>query len=454
MWIEREKSEQRFVSLMRDLNREVIILQGARQVGKTSFVEDLLDKHYKDRAILRVNLFYADKITLNNKVYYGKEIFDKDRSGVRFLRNIELILKQQEEGKVKNAIVFIDEVDRYPQVIDAVQTLAESGHSFILTGSNLENISESNASTGRKKYFDLYPVTFTEFLRASGEYSVLDQINSFSVKKPSVTEYIHEKAIALVELYTRLGGMPKVLTSYLKDPDNTQAVSSVIVGLVSSIEENVKLILGEQRKHYEYSDILRTLAKQSMNTLKFSRLQVTHASRAEAKKVVNKTVGAGVAHKIRLWNSERDLSKYIVFDSGVCNYLLAGSSLLENRLVEQDLAILWETYVGNSLIASISSRDDLLYWKSGNKAEIEFALRSPKFIGIDVKSKSGNLRSLNSMALLEKELDVLVKISSNSFTLHKNYVAKLATSSQQRKIPLLNIPFYLVSELDKLLREL
>src|SRR3989338_7282142 len=113
------------------------------------------------------------------------------------------------------------------------------------------------------------------------------------------------------------------------------------------------------------------MAHLSMNTLKFVHLQVQHAGRSEAKRLVYKTVGARVAHKIRLFESESDLSKYILFDCGIANYLLSGSDLLGSSVSEGNLAILAETYAGTELLAQMTTRDDLFYWKSGNRAEVE-----------------------------------------------------------------------------------
>lgn len=148
----------------------------------------------------------------------------------------------------------------------------------------------------------------------------------------------------------------------------------------------LKSVLRETAKLYEYEDILRKLAHLSMNTLKYTHLQVQHAGRREAKKLVAKTVGARVAHKIRLYAAEHDLSKYILFDCGLVHYLLNGADVLKTTMGERSRAILCETFVGNELIAGMTTRDDFFYWKSGNRAEVEFFLKSPGMIGVEVKA--------------------------------------------------------------------
>ncbi|MBI2981064.1 MAG: DUF4143 domain-containing protein [Deltaproteobacteria bacterium] len=161
-----------------------------------------------------------------------------------------------------------------------------------------------------------------------------------------------------------------------------------------------------------------------------------------------------MAHKIRLFDSGNDLSKYILFDSGLANYLLNGSDLLRTRINDIHSGILYETVIGNEIISGLVSRDDLFYWKSDNVAEIDFLLRSPNLVGIDVKKGRGDNKSLHSFALQEKEALCLVKIYEGPFSLEKEYEASLPTSPKRRRIPLLKTPHYLTSHLTGLLEEM
>jgi len=325
---------------------------------------------------------------------------------------------------------------------------------FIFTGSNLENIKVKNAATGRKHYFDLYPITFQEFLITSGDEKALRFFDTFSLKDTVWSEWAHTRLNQLTETYIRLGGMPKILDFYFSGKEKIEKIPNTIKDLTHSIEENVKTVLGDKLELYEYEDVIRKLAFLSQNTLKFTKLQVQHAGQKEAKRLVAKTVGARVAHKIRLFESEHDLSKYILFDCGIINYLLNGSHLLKNTISPSHLGIQYETFVGNELIAQLTSRDDLLYWKSGNQAEVAYVLRSPNLIGIDVKAKEGTSKSLNSFALFEPDASYIVKITSGPAILKKDYVAKLPNYDTKRSITLISIPHYLTSRIHHLIEEI
>lgn len=452
MWIGRKDKKARFINDLRCMSRQVLLVRGARQVGKTSFILDAL-KDLSDFPQLKLNFLYPSSFKLNGVDYLGRDFFGGAESGEEFLKNIEAKLGGIGVSE-KPVIIFVDEVDRYPRILESIQTLAEFSDKmkFVLTGSNLENIPVENAATGRKKLFDLFPVTFREFVDA-GSYSELGvYLENLSLEKKNFgTEFYHKQLNELLQIYIRIGGMPRVVDAYLSSAETRKQLPNIVKDLAVSIEENVKTVLGEKSKLYEYEDVLRRIAHLSMNTLKFTHLQVQHAGRSEAKKLVAKTVGARVSHKIRLFDSEKDLSKYIIFDCGILNYLLNGSDLLNARINERDMSILLETFVGVELIANLVTRDDLFYWKSKNRAELEFLLKSP-FAGIDVKTSRGDNKSLNSFALSESGSEFLVKVCDSLLAINPSHKSRLPNAAGTRPVRFVTLPHYLVGRLVNLLK--
>lgn len=454
MWIERLNKKTKFLQSVTSLQSQVLLVRGARQVGKTSFIINGL-KELANYPQIRLNLAFPKEQVVEGVSYYGRDYFGFSEGAEELLNNLSLSF-----GEVKNwqrpVIVFIDEADRHPVSLESVQKLAGLSEKLkvIYTGSNLENITVKNAATGRKKYFDLYPITFSEFLKAYEKEAELKYLSGISVKKMRSSQHYHHALTQLFALYLRLGGMPKVLDTFLDPAHSRETIPHVVSDLTTSIEENIKIVLGEKAKLYEYEDVLRKLALSSLDTLKFSRLQVQHASRPEVKKLVNKTVGARVAHKIRLLDVESDLSKYILFDAGVLNYLLNGSDLLQQKITTEHLAIQYETSAGNEIIAALPAREDLFYWKSKRGAQVEYLLRSPLFAAIDVKTSRGDVRSLDSCAIYEKDLDVIIRVSQQNIFLNRNHLAKIPNPINSRRIPFLNIPHYLCGRLKEICGEL
>jgi len=464
MWIQRNEKRKDFINKFIGLKNQVLILRGARQVGKTAFVENVLNNELSEYPQVRLNLLRQSSRVIDGKTYFGRDFLESDPSGEAFLNNLEIHFGKSPLGDFKldvsrlggdkegcePILIFIDEADQHPMCLEMVQTLAELTQTYkvVITGSNIENIHTKNAATGRQCYFDLYPISFLEFLQAKKADDELKFINSFNFNEFKHSEHYHKQLESNLEVYLRLGGMPKILSTYLDPNIDARSLPEVVKDLTDSIEKNVKTVLDNKYSHYEYLDVLRTLATLSLNTLKYKRLQVNHAGVREAKRLVLKTVGARVAHKIRLIDSNSDLSKYILFDSGIVNCLLNGSDLLKNTINKDNWAIMLETFVGNELIKQLPSRDDLFYWKSHNKAEVEFFLRSPALFGVDVKSKSSkDNKSLNSLALLEQDVSFLVKLGSYKPTLVKEHIAKLPRYDGERSVPLLILPVYLAARL-------
>lgn len=453
MWIERTNKKNEFIQAVISLKSQVLVLRGARQVGKTSFIINCLGEMPKYPQI-KINLASPTKTVIEGVEYFGRDFFGKTEDAQTFLQNISLIA-----GDINNAnipiIVFIDEADKFPPSLEMIQIIAGLSDKLkvIYTGSNLENIKVKNAATGRKRYFDLYPITFREFLKAYSKEAELKYLESVSLREKNHSEMFHNELNRLFDVYVRLGGLPKVVDSFIDRKSGAQTIPQLISDLVTTIEENVKSVLGEKAALYEYEDVLRKLALLSMETLKFSRLQVQHIKRNEAKRLVNKTVGARVAHKIRLFDSETDLSKYIIFDPGVLNYLLNGSDIMQTRISDLNLAIQYETAVGNEIIAGLPTRDDLFYWKSKRGAQVEYVLRSPSFVAIDVKTTRGDVMSLSSCAVFEKDLQYLVKISREQIFVDSEFEASVSALGLSRKIPLITIPHYLSGRLIELIRD-
>lgn len=454
MWIERINKKTEFIQAVKSLKSQVLVVRGARQVGKTAFVNNALEE-IVDFFKIKLNLSNKGRSKIEGIDYFGRDFFGSSDDGAGLLQNINFQLGDIEKLN-KPAIIFIDEADRHPISLEAIQTLAGFSEKIkiVYTGSNLENIHVKNAATGRKRFFDLYPITFQDFLNAQSRTDHLKYLNEVVFSKSIFSEMYHNELLALFDIYTRLGGMPKIIDVFLNSDSRAESISRTIADLAATIEENVKVVLGDKFQLYEYEDVLRRLAYLSGETLKFSRLQVQHAGRSEAKKLVNKTVGARVAHKVRLFESDSDLSKYILFDCGVLNYLLNGSDLLSQKITEKNMALQLETAVGCELISHLVSRDNLFYWKSSRGAQVEYVLRSPVFTAIDVKSTKGDVKSLDSCAIYEKDLGCIIKISKEPPMLKKDHCAKITALGLSRKIPFITIPHYLTCRLFEIIKEI
>ena len=115
MWLERISKKSSFINRLLSLDQQVLIVRGARQVGKTSFILNIL-KELQEYPQLKLNALYPSSFTINETEYLGRDFFGKSETGEEFLKNIELQFGNLNRLE-KCVIIFIDEVDRYPLIM-------------------------------------------------------------------------------------------------------------------------------------------------------------------------------------------------------------------------------------------------------------------------------------------------------------------------------------------------
>src|SRR3989338_7478540 len=106
MWISRKSIKSSFINKLLSLKGQVLILRGARQVGKTSFILNALED-LKTQAQMRVNFLYPGSFKLGGKDYYGRDFFGSSPTGEEFLKNIERVIGHL-NGLKEPALIFVD----------------------------------------------------------------------------------------------------------------------------------------------------------------------------------------------------------------------------------------------------------------------------------------------------------------------------------------------------------
>jgi len=202
---------------------EIIVLTGMRQVGKTTLLKYLFDKIPSKNKVL---------LDLENPLHrraFEEENFD----------NIWNNLAEFAVNKEEKAYIFLDEIQNLPQVNQAVKYLFDHWQpKFFLTGSAsfyLKNLfSESLA--GRKLIFELFPLTFKEFLTFKNIKKGFAK--KFSQKAKDKNKIAHGRFIKYYQEFIEFGGFPKVVLE--KDPKRKKKLLEEI--FKSYFEKDVKTL--------------------------------------------------------------------------------------------------------------------------------------------------------------------------------------------------------------------
>lgn len=373
--------------------RKPLILQGARQVGKTFIVNYFAGKEY-------TNYIYC-----NFEKEKGLDDFFKDLTPLNILR--KLASYKRKEIFPKNTLLIFDEIQACPQAITSLKYFNEEANEYhiIALGSLLGvsvNREKYSFPVGKVEFLTMYPMDFEEYLLAKGESFLVEQIKFCYANNKPMDELFHERALEYYKEYLFVGGMPEVVENYIKN-SNTEMVRIAQQTILESYHND----MGKYNKSTEipktrivYKNISTQLAKENK---KFQYKYVKSGGRAsEFENAIEWLCLAGIASQLyRIeqillpLNAYKSLSdfKFYMNDVGLCG---ASQEIHfediqnDNPLLQNFKGGLTENYVFNQLIANNLA---LYYWTSGNQAEIDFITRiGEDIIPIEVKS-TVNIRS-------------------------------------------------------------
>ncbi|MDR2556877.1 MAG: AAA family ATPase, partial [Bacteroidales bacterium] len=184
--------------------RKPLVLRGARQVGKTTVIEQFSKE-------------YPQFIHLNLERGVDKDFFIRYSSATEILQAIFFQYNKSIDN-LENTLLFIDEIQQVPEAVSMMRYFYEEYPSLhvIAAGSLLETLigKSINFPVGRVEYRALHPVSFAEFLSATGETAALEQY-----QKVPVPEFAYNKLLQLFHIYTLIGGMPEIVDNYVKKRD-------------------------------------------------------------------------------------------------------------------------------------------------------------------------------------------------------------------------------------------
>ena len=186
-------------------DRRALLIKGARQVGKTHVIRQVLNS--LNCNYIEINLIQTPEAVtalqsfrdVNELVMMLSTITDKP------------IIKGE-------TVIFIDEVQRYKEMVTKIKFLVDEGSfRYILSGSLLgvEITNLNSAPVGYLSTLDMFPLDFEEFLQITNiSAEVIEHIRSCFAERKPVSEVIHDKMIDLFNQYLVVGGMPEAVCTF------------------------------------------------------------------------------------------------------------------------------------------------------------------------------------------------------------------------------------------------
>lgn len=439
--------------------RKPLVIRGARQVGKTWLVRKFAQLCEKE--LIEINFE-------KNPEYISLFSSNDPR---QIITNLSAAFNKKIDPP--KCILFLDEIQGAPELLSKLRWFAEDlpEMAVVGAGSLLEFTLEQyqfSMPVGRIQYLYLEPMSFEEFMLANDKSILLEFIKNISIP-PNTTDTIadalHTQLIGLFKEYLIIGGMPAAVLAWTQERSLTQ-VNQIHHDLlqtyrddfakysgrldISILDKLLNAIPGMLGQKFVYSKVSNNSGY--INPIKngldlINKAKICHSVKATAANGI--PLGSTIKEKY---------FKELFLDTGLV------SAMLGLNLNEVNVATEIELINGGALSEQVTGQllrtiyppyidPQLYYWlreEKGASAELDYVIEhGDQIIPIEVKAGStGSLKSLHWF-MEQKELPLALRINSDKpSTVQVNVKG---SSGKNVSYQLLSIPFYLISEIHRLI---
>ena len=202
------KIESLIESHLQSSSKKILLIDGARQVGKTYIVRYVGKKLFEN--FIEINLV-ADS--------WGERLFANTRTVEDFYLQVSMLAGNKMKDK-KNTLIFLDEIQAYPHLLTLLKFLAQDNRFTYIASGSLLGVTLSQTTSipmGSIHKVRMFPLDFEEFLYANGmnEIVLASLRKKFECLEP-LDESMHNKMMDLFRKYLLVGGLPDAVNAYLE----------------------------------------------------------------------------------------------------------------------------------------------------------------------------------------------------------------------------------------------
>lgn len=397
-------------------DRKPLVLQGARQVGKTYSALTFGKEYYKNTAYFNFE---------NNSEL--SKVFQRDLNPERIIKELSVISGQSIFKE--DTLIFFDEIQACERALTSLKYFNENANEYhiIAAGSLLGvavNRERYSFPVGKVDIKTLYPLDFEEFLMA------LEKDNYIELIKESFEQDVplscHETMLDIYKIYLVVGGMPAAVKEYVEKND---------FNFVLSIQKNINdSYIADMAKYATPNETTKIMAafnsipaQLAKDNRKFQYKVIKSGARAhEYETPIDWLKASGVIIKCYKCNEGKlPLSAYTDFnsfkvymtDTGLlCSQfgIPANAVVVDTPLLNGFKGVLTENYVAFSL--SVNNYG-VYYWESNGQAEVDFIIQDNmgNIIPIEVKA-ADNVRAKSLQQFVKKyNPPYAIRVSAKNF---------------------------------------
>ncbi|MCW9719009.1 ATP-binding protein [Avibacterium sp. 21-599] len=382
-------------------NRKPLIIQGARQVGKTWVM-----KHFGEQTFEQVAYINFDNNPRMKTLFSGDYDIKRLILGLKIESGVDI--------QTDNTLIIFDEVQEVPQALSALKYFYENAPQFyIVAAGSLLGVSlhhQVSFPVGKVDFLPLYPMTFHEFLTALGQS---DLVQLLEMQDWSLISAMKSRYIDFLRQYYFVGGMPEAVQTSI-DTQNLNEVRQVQRNLLMAYEQDFSKHISDVQTVKKVRSIWASIPEQlAKENKKFMYAQMQKGARSKDYEIALQWLkDSGLVQVVqRVKKPYLPLSAYqdnafklYGLDVGLLaaqSYLDATTLLEGNRIFTEFKGALTEQYVLQQLIAT--QENPVFYWATEKgTAEVDFVLqRKQTVIPIEVKAEE-NLKAKSLKVYVEQ----------------------------------------------------
>lgn len=413
-------------------NHKPLVIQGARQVGKTWLMQEFGKKYYEQVAYINFDVDVK-----------SREIFDVDYDTERLIMDIGLATKTKINAE--NTLIIFDEIQECPRALTSLKYFRENApqYDIIVAGSLLGVACHEGTGfpVGKVSFMNLFPLSFEEFLLAMGEERFVELLNKKDFKTIKLFNNKYEK---LLKQYCYVGGMPEIVQDFVENKD-FESVRNLQKEILSAYEEDFT-------KHIPTNTVakIRLLwksipAQLSKENKKFIYGAAKEGARArDFEAALSWLINSGLVYRVnKITKPDLPITAYEDFNSfklfvldvgllGAMTDLQADTIIDGNRIFEEFKGAIAEQYV----LQQFKTIKDLpvYYWSNEtSRAEIDFVIQiKSDVVPVEVKAER-NLQAKSLKVYMEK--------------FKPNYAIRTSMADYKKTDNLIDLPLYTIENI-------
>lgn len=428
----KRKIYQKLVDWKRTHKNNCLMVEGARQVGKTYIIREFGKKEYE--SFIEINFIKNQEL---------KQIFNGSLDADSIYKRMSAMINGVNFVK-GNTLIFLDEIQACGNARTALKFLAEDGRFDVITSGSLlgltygedadENTEEpESVPTGYEMFLTMYSLDFEEFLWAEGYENGISYLRELFDNKEKVPFALNEKYETLFREYMVVGGMPEVVADYVENHDFTK-----VAAIQEKILENYRFDISKHANGAEknkvrrcYEAIPRQLAKE-ITKFQYSTVEKGQTSKKyggsiqwlKDSNIVNPCYNIHEPYLPLMANADENQFKLYINDTGLLCAMYGfeiKKAVLENVIKGNAKGGIYENIIAEILV---KNGYELYYYKPDDSNELEFLIeKNGEVIPVEVKAGNTATKSLNRFiekykpTVAYKIVDGNVGVNENKLTI-------------------------------------